>query len=134
DNFWHGDEMSFSEEFRIFNVGEIDRCEDGALFITDGENNLLALKELGYPGISVPSFTDLEMLDQERLAFINHVFLLMNNSPEAQLSARVLATRLGFKARILRWPSGLERGYGLCQLRRVNEDKCIKILFPLFLS
>jgi len=123
DNFWHGDEMSFSEEFRIFNVGEIDRCEDGALFITDGENNLLTLKELGYPGIAVPSFTDLEMLDQERLAFINHVFLLMNNSPEAQLSARVLATRLGFKARILRWPSGLERGYGLCQLRRVNEKE-----------
>jgi len=123
DNFWQGDEMSFSEKFRIFNVEEIDRCEDGAIFITDGENNLLTLKELGYPGIAVPSFTDLEMLDQERLAFINHIFLLMNNSPEAQLSARELATKLGFKARILRWPPGLERGYGLCQLRRENEKE-----------
>ncbi len=123
DNFWYGEEMSFSEEFRIFNVEEIDRCEDGALFITDGENNLLTLLEMGYPGIAVPSFTDLEMLDQERLAFINHIFLLMNNSPEAQLSARGLATKLGFKARILRWPPGLERGSGLCQLRRENEKE-----------
>ncbi|UCF56729.1 MAG: AAA family ATPase [Deltaproteobacteria bacterium] len=118
DSFWHGDEMFFSGEFRIFNVQEIDRCEDGALFITDGENNLLTLRELGFPGISVPSVADLETVSQERLAFVNHVFLVVTNTPEAQLATRSLATRLGFKSRILRWPSHLNRGYTLCHLAR----------------
>ncbi len=118
DHFWHGDEMFFSEEFQIFNVQDIGRCEGGALFITDGENNLLALKELGYPGLAVPSFSNLEILTHEILAHVNHVFLMMKNFPEAQLSARSLATRLGFKARILRWPANLRRGYSLCHLAK----------------
>jgi KaiC/GvpD/RAD55 family RecA-like ATPase len=118
DHFWHGDEMFFSEEFRIFNVQEIERCENGALFVTDGENNLLTLKELGYPGIAVSSVADLETLTQERVAFINHFFLVVNHSPEARLSARSLATKLGFKIRILRWPYHLKRGYSLCHLSK----------------
>jgi replicative DNA helicase len=118
DQFWHGDEAFFSKEFRVFNLQEIERCEDGALFIAEGENNLLTLKELGYPGIAVPSFADLAFLDQERLAFVNHVFLILNHSPEAQLAARSLATRLGFKARILKWPPHLSRGYDLRQLAK----------------
>ena len=118
DQFWHGDEMFLSKEFRIFNVMEIERCENGALFITDGEENLLALKELGYPGIAVPSITDLESLTPERFAFVNHVFLALNHSPEAQLAARSLATKLGFKARILGWPTHAKRGYDLCSLAK----------------
>ena len=118
DNFWHGDEGFFSGEFRVFNAQEIERCEDGALFITEGEDNLLTLKELGYPGIAVPSAADLEILAQEKLAFISHVFLVMKNTPEAQLSARSLAARLGFKARILTWPSQQRRGYSLIHLAR----------------
>lgn len=118
DSFWHGDETFFSGAFRIFNTQEIERCEDGALFITDGENNFLTLKELGYPGISVPSAADLELITSERLAFVNHVLLMLVNTPEAQLAARSLATRLGFKSRILKWPSHLKRGYGLCHLAR----------------
>jgi len=118
DNFWHGNEMFFSGESVLFNVQEIERCEEGALFITDGEDNLLALKELGYPGIAVPTFADLEIVIQERLAFVNHVFLVMSNYPEAHLSARDLAMKLGFKARILRWPSNFQRGYSLCHLAR----------------
>ena len=118
DNFWHGDDMFFSEEFRIFNVQEIDRCEAGSLFITDGENNLLTLKELGYPGIAVPAAADLETLTPERLAFVKHIFLVMTNAPEPQVSARSLATRLGFKARILKWPSCMNRDYSLCHLAK----------------
>ncbi len=118
DSFWHGDEEFSSKEFRIFNISEIERCDDGALFITEGENNLLTLRELGYPGLAVPSFADLETLTQERFSFVKHVFLMMNNSPESQLSARSLATMLGFKVRILRWPSRLKRGYSLCHLAR----------------
>lgn len=118
DNFWHGDEAFFSEEFRVFNVQEIERCENGALFVVEGENNLLTLKELGFPGIAVPAFSDLEALDQDRLDFVNHVFLLMNHSPEARMAARGLATRLGYKARILKWPSAFKRGYSLCLLAK----------------
>ncbi len=118
DSFWHGDETFFSGGFRIFNTQEIERCEDGALFMTDGENNFLTLKELGYPGISVPSAADLELIAPERLAFVNHVLLMLVNTPEAQLAARSLATRLGFKSRILKWPSHLKRGYSLCHLAR----------------
>ena len=90
------------------------------MFITEEENNLLTLKELGYPGIAVPSVADLETVNLERLAFINHVFIAMNNAPEARLSARALATRIGFKARILTWPSHLKRG---CSLYHLSRDK-----------
>jgi len=118
DQFWYGDEKFFAEEFRVFNVQDIERCEDGTLFIVDGENNLLTLKELGYPAIAVPGFSVLETIDQERLAYLNHVFLLTNNAPEAQLAARALATKLGYKARILKWHSSYKRGYSLCELAK----------------
>ncbi len=118
DSFWHGEETFFTGEFRLFNLPEIERCEDGAIFITDGENNLLTLKELGFPGIAVPSAADLEMINPERLAYVKHIFLVLVNNPEAQLAARSLATRLGFKSRILQWPSHLKRGYSLCHLAR----------------
>ncbi len=116
DNFWHGNEMFFTSEFQIYDMPEIDRCEGGAMFITEGENNLLTLKELGFPGIAVPCLADLENINPERLAFINHIFIVVSHAPEAHLSARALATRLGFKARIIKWPAHLKRGYNLCQL------------------
>lgn len=121
DHFWHGDEKFFSREFQIFNSQEIERCEEGAIFITEGEAGLLTLKELGYPGIAVPSYADLEVLEPERLASVNHIFLFMSHSPEAQMAARSLATRLGFKTRILKWPSHLARGYNLCELAKDKE-------------
>jgi KaiC/GvpD/RAD55 family RecA-like ATPase len=118
DFFWHGNEKFFEGEFRIFNLQEIERCENGAIFITEGENNLLTLKELNFPAISVPSAADLENIDPERLSFINHVLLIMNQTPEAEVASRDLATRLGYKARMIRWPSHLKRGYSLCHLSR----------------
>jgi len=116
DQFWHGDETFFAPEHRLFNMPEIERCENGALFIAEGENNLLTLKELGYPALAVPGFADLEAVDPERLAYVSNVFLLMNHTPEARMSARGLATRLGYKARILKWSPNLKRGYTLCHL------------------
>jgi len=128
DNFWHGDETFFAEEFRIFNVQEIDRCEGGALFVTDGENNLLTLKELGYPVIAVPAATALETLAPERLDFVDHIFLVVSNVPEAQLSARSVGTRLGFKVRILKWPAHMRRGYDLCEFARDRGKDFTKAL------
>ena len=118
DSFWHGNEAFFDARFRIFNVREIDRCEGGALFITEGEENLLALRELGYPGIAVPAVADLDALDPERFAFIRHVLVVLNHTPESRLAARALAGRFGFKTRILEWPSRLPRGYALRDLAR----------------
>jgi replicative DNA helicase len=118
DQFWHGDETFFSPEHRIFNVQEIERCEDGALFLVDGENALLTLKELGYPGVAVPGFSNLEALDPDLFAHVLHVFLLMNHTPEARMAARSLATSLGYKARILKWSPDLNRGYTLCRLAK----------------
>ncbi|MFO7783200.1 MAG: DnaB-like helicase C-terminal domain-containing protein [Desulfatiglandales bacterium] len=123
DCFWHGDERFFDSQFRVFNVREIGRCEGGALFVTEGENNLLVLRELGYPGIAVPSYQDLDVLGRDRLAGLRHVIILVQNSPEAQLAARDLATRIGFKARILRWPRETDRGYNLVDLARDKGER-----------
>ena len=118
DNFWIGDEKFYGAEFQVFNIEEIDRCENGALFITDGERNLLTLKELGYPCIAVPNITALEVLQLERFAFIKHVLIVLNNTPEAQLAARSLATSLGFKVRILKWPANMKRDFHLLHLAK----------------
>ena len=60
----------------------------------------------------------LERLDPQRFAFLNHVLMLVNNSPEAQATARNLATKFGFKVRILRWQPNLKREYHLINLAK----------------
>jgi len=116
DNFWMGDENFFSGEFRIFDVAEIERCEGGALFVVEGENNLLTLKELGFPGVAVPAAADLEYIDPQRLEHVDSVFLVVNNTPESLMAARQAAMRIGFKVRILQWPAHTGRGYDLCDM------------------
>lgn len=116
DHFWHGNEAFFKGEAAVYNAREIGHCEGGALFVTEGELNLLILKSLGYPAIAVPSAADLAALTPERLARIQHLLLLMANTPEARLAAREFAVGVGFKARILAWPSRLKRGGHLAQL------------------
>jgi replicative DNA helicase len=123
DQFWHGDKNFFLPEHRIFNAQEIERCEDGSLFLVEGENNLLTLKELGYPGVAVPGFSNLEAFEPDLLAQVTHVFLLMNHTPEAQMAARSLATALGYKARILKWAAQLKRGYTLVHLAKEKGKK-----------
>ena len=118
DDFWTGDARFQGPGFQIFNESEIPCCENGALFITDGEKNLLTLKELGYPGIAVPSISALESLDPQRFAYLNHVLILLNNSPDAQAATRSLATKLGFKVRLLKWPANLKREYHLIHLAK----------------
>ncbi len=116
DCFWHGNETFFERAFRIYNLGEIERCEGGALLVTEGEDSLLALKQIGYPCIAVPSAADLEVLTAERLSGVRDVLLMPAHTPEARLAARVLATRLGHKARILEWGHRSERGLTPCRL------------------
>ena len=116
DHFWHGNEDFFKAAFRIYNQPEIERCRGGALFITEGELNLLILKSLGYPAVSVPQSSDLFHIAPEHLARIEHLFLLVANTTEARKSAKTLATQLGFKARILSWPARFKKGRHLFHL------------------
>ncbi|MBN2124940.1 MAG: AAA family ATPase [Deltaproteobacteria bacterium] len=122
DSFWHGDERFFAREFQVFNVQEIERCEQGALFLAEGEDNLLALRELGYPGIAVPTFSELEVLGPDQLAQVNHILVVIRQSPEGRMAVQALATRLGYKTRILRWSSERKRGYDLCRLAREKGE------------
>ncbi len=122
DSFWQGDSTYTTGDFRIYNVQEIERCEGGALCITEGEINLLALKQLGYPGIAVPHVDDLKILTPERLGKVKRIYLIVNHSPEADVAARSLAVRLGHKSRILKWPFHLRRGYHLRDLAQDTGD------------
>lgn len=120
DQFWLGDARYATGGLQIFNLKDIERCEDGALFVVEGEANLLCLRELGFPGVAVPAAADLEAIDPARFAHVKTVFLAMSNSPEADSAARAFAARLGFKVRLLQWPSRRKRGFDLTQL--AQED------------
>jgi len=104
DFFWYGDERFASEQFRLFNAPEIEHCENGALFLVEGEQNLLPLKQLGLPGIAVPTAADLDHLDPLRLNWVRTLFLWVNHTAESEAMARSFATRTGYKVRIIRWP------------------------------
>ena len=116
DFFWYGDERFFAPEYRVFNAPEIDRCENGTLFVVEGEENLLCLKQLGLPGIAVPAAADLEHLDPRRFEWIGTLFLWVGHNAESAALARVFATRAGFKVRIVRWPENAPKSASLHSL------------------
>lgn len=118
DFFWHGNEQFCDEKNRIFNVQDIQRCENGSIFLCEGEETLLALKQLGYPGVAVPDSQTLESVDPEQFAFVRTLFLVTSNSTESHISMRKLASRIGYKVRPFRWPAGLAKDYTLCMLAR----------------
>jgi KaiC/GvpD/RAD55 family RecA-like ATPase len=113
DDFWHGNEACTSGEYRIFNIQELERCQGGALIVTLGELNLLFLKELGYPAISVPDAQDLAILGEKLLAGIRTVFVLVDHLPEHYSAARQFASRIGHKVRLMKWPDTVTKGDGL---------------------
>ncbi len=127
-NFWHGNKDFAGKQYRIFNVQDIDRCENGALFIADNEEHLLAIRELGFPGVAVPWAADLDALTEERLRYIDNIFIAVSNTPDAQIQVRSLAMKLGYKVRILTWPFNVERGYGVTHLAR-EKGKDFKLAF-----
>ncbi len=120
DQFWLGDAKYGAGGLQIFNLKDIERCQDGAIFVVEGEANLLCLRELGFPGVAVPTAADLEEIDVERFAQVQTVFLVMSNTAEAEAAARAFAARLGFKVRLLQWSARRKRGFDLTQL--AQED------------
>jgi replicative DNA helicase len=116
DFFWQGDPRFSREPFDLYNVADLDRCEGGALFVCTGEENLLTLRQLGFPGVAVAYYSGLERLSSQLFERIRTVFIAVDNSREAENAARELAARLGYKARILAWPVELPGRYSLWQL------------------
>jgi len=134
DTFWYGDESFFSEQFRIFNVEELIRCENGSLIIVEGEDNLLTLKQLGLPAIAMPTAAEFIHLGSERLAWIKTVFICVNHNPESETAAREIACRLGYKARLIRWPDSAPRHYSLTRLASEKGEEFQKEVFTLIRS
>ncbi len=123
ERFWHGDQSFATNGLQIFNVNDIYHCEDGALFVVEGERNLLCLRELGFPGIGVPSGADLNSIDIKRFEAIRTVFLVISNSPESVDAARTFAQQVGFKVRLLQWPPQKKPDFNLAQLAAENLEK-----------
>ncbi|PIE56655.1 MAG: DNA helicase [Desulfobulbus propionicus] len=118
DSFWFGDENFSSAEFRLFNAPDVECCENGSLFVVEGEENLLTLKELGLPGVAVPSSADLVQVHKERLRWVRTLFVWVNNTREAEEDARRFATRLGYKVRLIRWADGTPKSATLTDLAK----------------
>ncbi len=118
DFFWHGDTTMAADQFQIFNVQEIQRCENGALVLCEGEDSLLTVKQLGLPAIAVPDAQLFDTIEAGRFEFIRTLFIIVANNGESELRARSLASRVGYKVRLLAWPAGLPRNYNLWQLAR----------------
>ncbi|TKB26679.1 DNA helicase [Desulfopila sp. IMCC35006] len=118
DTFWHGIEQFSKEPHNIFNVQDIARCENGALFICEGEENLLPLKQLGFPGVAVSHYAQLERMPGQLFDKVKTLFICVANSLESENAARNLASIIGYKARILVWQKNSPRKYSLWQLAR----------------
>jgi replicative DNA helicase len=131
DTFWYGNESFFKDQFKIFNAEEIMRCENGSLIITEGEDNLLTLRQLGLPAIALPAAADFIHLNSERLAWIKTVFICVNHTPESETAARELATRLGYKIRLIRWPDNAAKHYNLMQMAADTGEDFQKEVFTL---
>ncbi|MGB5986117.1 MAG: DnaB-like helicase C-terminal domain-containing protein, partial [Desulfobacterales bacterium] len=131
DTFWHGDQACTEGEFKIYNLQEFERCEGGALIVTLGEVNLLLLKELGYPAVSVPDAEDLTIINAERLAGISTLFVLVDHRPEHYAAARQFAALLGFKVRLIKWPEAGPKGIGLESQAAADPGKTSKIVSGL---
>ena len=126
DSFWYGNEDFFATPFQIFNLEEIDRCENGTLFVVEGERNLLTLRQLGFPGIAVPNAAVLDELEPERLRWVRTIFVFMRNTVESEAMARAFATRAGFKVRLIPWPEDAPRDMSLSALAAVSPSGLAK--------
>ena len=131
DTFWYGNEKFFQNSFRIFNSGDIKNCENGSLVITEGEENLLVLKQLGLPCIAMPAIAELEQLDPARLQWLSTLFLFVNHNPESETAARLFAERLGYKVRLIRWSEEYPNKYTLKDLAREKKEKFQATAFAL---
>ncbi|MEE4243567.1 MAG: DnaB-like helicase C-terminal domain-containing protein [Desulfopila sp.] len=134
DYFWYGDAAFGAGVTGMFNVAEIQRCAGGALFLCEGEENLLVIKQLGFPGAAYFDRTLLETLDVRLFSAIKTLFIVPLNSIESENAARAAAAKIGFKVRILRWERTLPRDYTLRQYAIDSGQSFAKKFGEMFLS
>ncbi len=115
DFFWYGDDSFGAGPTGLFNVEDIKRCENGALFLCEGEDNLLTIKQLGFPGVAVSDRQALEKIDAELFSGIQTLFIVLKKNIESEAAARSAASRIGFKVRILKWDTKCPKDYNLLQ-------------------
>jgi len=116
DSFWFGEEQLFTDRTMIFNSNDIERCENGTFLIVENEESLLTLKQLGLPGIAITTGGAMEKMNGSIFRWLNTVFLWVDHSSDSERAARSLATHLGFKARLIKWPEHTEKNYTLVRL------------------
>ena len=116
DYFWQGNERYTSPPYTVFNRAELNHCQQGALFLCEEENILLAIKQLGFPAVAVSHHSHFEQLPAEIFAGIKTIFMALNNSADSLGSGHAFASRLGYKVRILPWPETTPTKYGFWQL------------------
>lgn len=134
DNFWYGEEKFSKSPFHIYNAVDIRCCENGSLIITEGEDNLLTLKQLGLPCIALPTIGDLQQLDTNQLQWVTTLFLFLNYNRESDTAGRFLAERCGYKVRLVRWPEEYPQKSTLTTLARETKTHFQKIAFGLIKS
>jgi len=118
DYFWQGDKRYTDVPYTLFNRNELQHCEQGTLFVCDEENSLLTIKQLGFPAVAVPHHSHLEKLPVELFEGIKTIFVAVSNSAESINSSYAFASRVGFKARILTWPTATPMRYSFWQLAK----------------
>lgn len=123
DFFWHGNEQFSQPPYQLFNVQELSRCRGGALFLVEGEENLLVLKQLGYPGVAIPHRDVLETLDAEIFTTVTTLFIVTRNNAESEDGAKRLASRIGFKVRLLHYKAGTDKDIDLAALAVQNPTE-----------
>jgi KaiC/GvpD/RAD55 family RecA-like ATPase len=134
DYFWYGDTSFGSGSTGLFNVEEVQRCSDGALFLCEGEENLLAIKQLGFPGVAYSEKHRLEELQPEVFESIKTLFIVVRNNPESYAVARRAASRIGYKVRILYWKAEHPQDYSLCDFSKESGAALAKGFGEMLLS
>ncbi|MBW2145944.1 MAG: AAA family ATPase [Deltaproteobacteria bacterium] len=116
--FWEGLETFRHPPFDLYNVRDVHRALGGVLVITEGEENLLVLKEHGYLVVALQSVSRAESLTTELMSGLQGMILIFRNDEEGRRRGRELAERLGSRARLARWGPEFEAGYDLVGLAR----------------
>ncbi len=120
---WQGEEQFTTPPHNLYNTPDIARADGGLLVLTVGEKNALAAKQAGLPVVAIPTYADESCISAERLEFVQQVAIIMNNDAEGRETAQSIGLRLGFKARIVRWPTDRKNGFSLADyLAEIKEE------------
>lgn len=120
---WQGEEQFTNPPHNLYNTPDIARADGGFLVVTVGEKNALAVKQAGLPVVAIPTYADESCITAERLEFVRQAAIIMNNDAEGRETAQSIGLRLGFKARIVRWPTDRKKGFGLSEYLTETKEE-----------